>query len=272
MLNAVSPASAPATPRTHRTLFLTEPLRIAAASQVSNDYQLRESGIALQNVETERWNARVGELLGAVSGRPANSDPRGWWQWWVEHLDVQAPGRKQVVIVDEEDVYVPPVEIIPVASCLAAGTPVWTDTGPLPVEQVQVGDCVLSKDVETGELAYRPVVLTTVRQAPRHVRIQVDGEVIQLTGGHPVWVSGAGWTKARDLKPGTPLHTAAGMLRVEAVEAVGADAAYNLVVAGTHTYFFGRNRLLSHDTTIARLTNAAVPGLLLCPNQPVSPK
>ncbi|MEZ6104079.1 MAG: hypothetical protein R3E01_34495 [Pirellulaceae bacterium] len=41
--------------------------------------------------------------------------------------------------------------------CLAAGTTVWTDRGPLAIEKVESGDLVLSQHPETGELAYKPV-------------------------------------------------------------------------------------------------------------------
>ena len=51
----------------------------------------------------------------------------------------------------------------PLGDCLLAGTPVWTASGPARVEEIQVGDLVLSQHPGTGELAYKPVLKTTVR-------------------------------------------------------------------------------------------------------------
>ena len=42
------------------------------------------------------------------------------------------------------------------------GTKVWTNTGTVAIEKVQAGDFVLSQNVETGELGYKPVSATTV--------------------------------------------------------------------------------------------------------------
>ncbi|MBV8658658.1 MAG: Ig-like domain-containing protein, partial [Burkholderiales bacterium] len=48
-------------------------------------------------------------------------------------------------------------------SCFPAGTGVWTDKGLVPIEEIKVGDMVLSKSEVTGEQAYRPVTQTFVR-------------------------------------------------------------------------------------------------------------
>lgn len=48
------------------------------------------------------------------------------------------------------------------ASGFVAGTPVWTERGLVPIEQIKVGDKVLSKCDLTGEETYKPVVQTFV--------------------------------------------------------------------------------------------------------------
>ena len=68
------------------------------------------------------------------------------------------------------------------------------------IETIKVGDRVLAQDIDTGELAYKPVLRTTVRPAKPLVRLQIGDEAIVATGGHRFWVSGEGWTKSRDLK------------------------------------------------------------------------
>ena len=66
--------------------------------------------------------------------------------------------------------------------CLAAGTPVRTDRGLTAIEEVRVGDRVLSQDVETGELAYKPVLQTTVRPPKELWTVRFNDETIVTTG------------------------------------------------------------------------------------------
>jgi len=146
-------------------------------------------------------------------------------------------------------------------SCLSAGTPIWTDRGPIAVETVQVGDLVLSKDSESGELAYKPVLHTTVRPARQLLQVRAGKTVFNATGGHVFWISGHGWLKIRDVKPGMRFHGAAGPTVLDSLEEGSNEPTYNLVVADFHTYFVGQSMLLSHDPTFAQPTDVRVPGL-----------
>ena len=147
--------------------------------------------------------------------------------------------------------------------CLAAGTLVWTDAGPVPIEQIRVGDLVLAQDPESGELAYQPVLRTTVRPRGPLVRVcLVNREVLETSGGHLFWVAGAGWTKARELLSGCELHGVTGTVRVSITETADEAETYNLIVADSHSYFVGEGKILCHDNTVRRPTKAKVPGLL----------
>jgi len=146
--------------------------------------------------------------------------------------------------------------------CLVAGTPVWTEAGAVSVEQIEIGDRVLSQHPETGELTYKSVLRTTECPPEHLVKLQVNGESIQCSGGHPFWVSGNGWVKARHLQPDALLHTVIGVHRVESVEHTGFEATYNLMVADFHTYFVGARKILTHENTIRVPTDAVVPGLI----------
>ena len=57
-----------------------------------------------------------------------------------------------------------------------AGTKVWTMTGRRPIEGIKVGDCVLAQDVESGELAYKPVLGVTIRPAPPTMKMRTGAE------------------------------------------------------------------------------------------------
>jgi hypothetical protein len=148
-------------------------------------------------------------------------------------------------------------------SCLAAGTKVWTESGPKVIEEIQVGDLVLSQDPETGRLAYKPVLRATTRPAARLIKLNMANESLTVTQGHFLWVSGEGWVRARDLKGGMELHGPSGTVQLSTTEDAEFEQTYNLVVAEFHTYFVGeRSPVLSQDNTSPQKTDAVVPGLV----------
>ena len=67
---------------------------------------------------------------------------------------------------------------------------------------------------------------------------------------------------AKNLAAGNVLHTVIGSQKVAAISGGAAEKVYNLVVADFHTYFVGRDMVLSHDNAIREPTNAIVPGLM----------
>jgi hypothetical protein len=93
------------------------------------------------------------------------------------------------------------------------------------------------------------------------VEIQLARESFTCSGGHPFWVCGESWVKARELAPGKLLHRVTGSTAIVSVEPAPAEPVYNLIVADSHTYFVGKAKILSHDITIRRPTDAIVPGL-----------
>jgi hypothetical protein len=120
---------------------------------------------------------------------------------------------------------------------------------------------VLAQHVDTGELAYKPVLKTTHRPPVRMLKIVFGDRALQCDDGHPFWVPGRGWVKAGDLKEGMPLHGVDGTSQVRSVHPTGTEALLNLVVADFHTYFVTEAKILTHDNTIREPTEALVPGL-----------
>ncbi|MBX3437398.1 MAG: hypothetical protein KF861_07915 [Planctomycetaceae bacterium] len=135
----------------------------------------------------------------------------------------------------------------------------------MPIEEVRAGDRVLAQDLATGELAYQPVLATTVRPPVRTFQITTDDLTLRATGGHPFWVNGQGWRFSRDLEPGMHFHGTDGARKITAVALAEEAEAFNLVVADFHTYFIGAGQILSHDNTPRDPTNALVPGLVRAP-------
>jgi Pretoxin HINT domain len=150
---------------------------------------------------------------------------------------------------------------VPVSSCFVAGTSVWTKTGQRPIESLQIGDLVLAQNVDTGELAYKPVTGRTVRPPSPILKLSLDGEELLTTRGHPFWVAGVGWRMAKELGDAAVLHAVTGSTLLAAVEPAGELEAHNLVVADFNTYFVGESGVLVHDNTPRRPTQARLPGL-----------
>ncbi len=141
--------------------------------------------------------------------------------------------------------------------CFVAGTPVWTKTGQKAIETVKAGDQVLCQDLASGELLFRPVLDTTLRQPSPMIHIATADEVITATEGHPFWIPGKGWLMARELSPGDRLLTVNGLVEIEGVTAAPNDEAYNLVVADHANYFVGSKGMLVHDNTPRRPNEVA---------------
>lgn len=221
----------------------------------------RERSAEQQNAVTEQLNHRVSDVLAAVSEQDAGPNPAAWWNWWADFRDTERPSGKPTVIVNEEQQSIAIPRYVAASSCLTAGTPIWTNQGFQPVEQIRVGDLVLAKDIESGELAYKPVVMTTVRRPVETLRIDLGDETITATGGHHFWISGEGWEKTRRLGSQPTLHTVTGTVHVQSVEQGPTEPVYNLVVDDFHTYFVGQSKILSHDVTTPQPTDVRVPGL-----------
>jgi hypothetical protein len=239
--------------------------------------RMREWGIAQANEATNMLNERIALALNSATNQDLPAQPESWWSWWNEHNDVFVQGSKQVRAEQLSQQIVIQDRVISDGGgqggggqsgggqsmdCLAPGTTVWTSSGAVAIEKIQVGDLVLAQNSESGELAFKPVLSTTIRPAGDLIRVHVYGEAITTSGGHPFWVSGEGWVKARDLRSGMVLHTSTGSVAVSVVEPGEFSETHNLVVADFHNYFAGQNRVLSHDNTVRRATSAVVPGFV----------
>jgi len=221
----------------------------------------REAMRSEANERLEDLNERIYTVLEAITKENVPPSPEAWWKWWDDRNEVITSGEKPLQQTCSRSTSTVADASFRRYSCLAAGTPVWTASGAAPIEKIQAGDLVLSQDPETGELAYKPVLQTTIRPPVEILKFQTGHDTIRSTGGHAYWVAGSGWVKTRELKPGARLHTIRGSTNVESIEATGSQPAYNLVVAEFHTYFVGNEKLLSHDNTTRKAINSTPVGL-----------
>jgi tetratricopeptide (TPR) repeat protein len=230
------------------------------ANEAARQYRrIRESMQAVEanNAQTNRLNERVFAALRTSTDQQIEPRPEYWWDWWQEYNERHLVEDKPEIEYRDSRYS---QRMIPNVSCFAAGTLVWTESGPVAIEDVRQGDRVLSQNPDSGELAYRIVLQTTVRPPSPTLQIQVADERIEATLGHPVWVTGRGWRMAKELTVGDRLHGVQGGMTIDSIEPGPTSEAYNLIVAETSTYFIGKRRLLVHDNMPRRAIDIPVPG------------
>ena len=272
--------------------------RARALADVQRTALAREQSIAAMNLRTQQFNERITWVLNTALCQQLAAKAEDWWKWWDDYNQVQTQEAKRLVTQSDfqrrqfVDRPTRPAQrssdgqqatgsqtgpqnfvtrisggqsTIPFGGfsgeCLVAGTLVWTARGPTAIDQVQRGDLVLSQDVETGELSFKPVLRTTTRPVGKIVKFTAGAETFECSGGHVFWVSGEGWRRATQLESGMLLHTASGPTPIVSVETGNDAVTYNLVVADFATYFVGQQKVLSHDFTPRQATSALVPGL-----------
>ena len=123
----------------------------------------------------------------------------------------------------------------------AAGTPVWTPSGVVPIERVAVGSRVQSRDDRHFVDGDRAVSRVFGRQADHHHELITEFETLKVTDEHPMWLQGKGWTAVKELKRGDVLATASGDVKVLHNDRVDRPTqVYNFSVDVTPSYFVGQ--------------------------------
>ena len=135
--------------------------------------------------------------------------------------------------------------------CFVAGTLVTTEDGQEPIEEIEVGDKVLSENEMTGEVVLKEVYATSVSETNEFYHIHVNDEEIVATGTHPFYVYKFGWTTARALRAGDVLVLSNGeLVTVEWIDHEILESpiyVYNFEVEDFHTYFVGKSGILVHN-------------------------
>lgn len=135
--------------------------------------------------------------------------------------------------------------------CFAAGTLVAAEAGDRPIETLRVGDNVWALDVETGELALKPILrrFVTPDQPVLHVETFSDvagNEQLTVTAGHPFWVDDEGWVEASALD-GDAIRGMGSVVLGTAGDEAGTRTVYNFEIADFHSYFVGQSGALVHN-------------------------
>lgn len=148
-----------------------------------------------------------------------------------------------------------------------ATTLVHTKDGLRPIEEIRVGDLVLTYPEERStpkrgsvpyrledEYIYKPVTKTLVHedQTISHVLILGMGgedETLRVTPNHPIWSKNRGWVPASALKFGHTLvnENFSNTLTRRARHDVERVRVYNIEIAESHTYFVGKDGIWVHS-------------------------
>jgi hypothetical protein len=239
-------------------------LREQAAAEIAARDRERQR----ENLQVAYRNARIGSVMAKIAEREFQS-AQELWQWWDETNETGYQRSK-------------PTEYNRAAltttlatyggvggegrggqECFVAGTPVLTQRGMRAIDHIVAGDLVLSRNVTSGELCWKPVLRATTRPAEATLAIVVGEDRLKCTTGHLFWVSGSGWKKASQLQPGDTLHAAEQPMVVCSVSKQAEQPTFNLEVADNANYFAGQSLVLTHDVTPRESQRHAMPGLAL---------
>ena len=135
--------------------------------------------------------------------------------------------------------------------CFIAGTLVTTRSGLKHIEEIQIGDYVLSRNEEIGEDSYKKVTDTLVRSTQEICTIELENGNIKSTTEHLFMVKDKWWKSAVELLVGDVLVTVEGKEQVVKsikVEEKGYPViTYNLTVEDNHTFFVSDEGVLTHN-------------------------
>ena len=128
--------------------------------------------------------------------------------------------------------------------------------GVRPIEDLRVGDQVLTQIPTSGQLSFRPILTIFHNKPTATLRVELEDETIVATGIHRFWKAGEGWTMARDLQTGDRVRTLGVPSEVVKVVRDQVQPVYNLEVADGHSFFVGQCRALVHDNSLVIPTTA----------------
>ena len=124
----------------------------------------REAASSAQNRSSSLLARRLSAVLAEATGESKRTTAAGWWKWWYDENEslppIRAfrvaymhvlPNRWEPIPADQLP-QGPEYDLPPQSSstlpfrceCFAAGTPAWTEKGPVAVEKVAMGDRVLA--------------------------------------------------------------------------------------------------------------------------------
>ncbi len=127
-------------------------------------------------------------------------------------------------------------------NCFIAGTLILCLHGYKKIEDIKIGDIVLSYNEETGKREYKPVVRLFRNESKDWVKVKIADDEIESTLGHKYYLPLVKqWVSACDLHKGDFVLLSNGdTVKIQSIEFVHYDTSqttYNFEVADCHTYY-----------------------------------
>ncbi len=223
------------------------------ANQVQQQMAADVSTLEALNADIHRVNDAALPILNVVTGQDLGESQDAWQNWWSDQrglvYDTSAPLAKPIVTEIITNPEPPPP---PHTACFGSGTPIRTLDGPKAIETIRAGDQVLTQDVHTGTLSFQPVLAIFHNKPAATLKLTIGEETIVVTGIHRFWKAGHGWVMARELKPGDPIRTLGGIVKVAKVASFAVLPVFNLEVASSQSYFVGTQGTLVHDNSLVQ--------------------
>jgi hypothetical protein len=205
------------------------------------------------NADVKQRNHRVVAALKTLTGEAREPNFDAWRKWWgeLEETSTITPLPTRLADLDEETVLLPTKlgskSRLP---ALGKGTPVWTERGVRPIEEIRSGDLVLTQDPTSGSLAFTPV-WSIRRLEPGLVRsLRFKDASLVATDLERFWIAGRGWVLLGNIQAGDPIRTLQGLARVVAVEEPKAEPAFHIQVGDGRAIFVGEKGMMAHDDQV----------------------
>jgi tetratricopeptide (TPR) repeat protein len=232
----------------------------AAARQLDNDVD----AIERYNRSLDQINDRVLPVLENISGQKLGADNVAWQKWLNNLVGFNSLQASEPPTVTENvplayqpqpiplDTFTVPINVER-KSCFGQGTKVRTLAGLEPIESLKLGDQVLTQNMKTGSLGYKPILVVHHNPPAKTFEIKLGDETIVSSYFHRFWKAGKGWVMARELKTGDRIRTLNGTVRVTAINEGKVVPVFNLDVADDADFFVGDLGALAHDNTLPNL-------------------
>ena len=138
--------------------------------------------------------------------------------------------------------------------CFVEGTLVHSAKGLVQIQNLKVGDKVLSKNKTTNELEYKSVT-GLIRNNLRRIwklRVELSDskiETFETTEDHPWWIDGRGWMKTNKLKAGTAISSMSGdIYKIVSIQKTKLmRRTFNIKVKENKSYFVGKKGIYVHN-------------------------
>jgi len=150
--------------------------------------------------------------------------------------------------------YSNPIVSMPPMYCFLKGTKVATEKGYKDIDKIEVGDVVLSYNIETGKNEYKKVtkVFYHPNQQDTLYSIAINGKVVEASSAHKFFIKtsdGFDWISAKDLEIGDIVKDSDGnYLSITNITSKPIlDDLYNIEVEENHNYYVTESEILVHN-------------------------